>query len=446
VKSALATDLYQLTMMAGYQRAGLSGWSTFELFVRDMPPHRGYLLAAGLAQAIEYLCGLRFTPEEIAYLRGVPGLAAAGDRFFAEVLPSFRFEGDVWAVREGEPVFAGEPIVRVRATPPQAQLVETALLAIVNFQTLIASKAARIVSAAAGRPILEFGTRRAHGLDAALYAARASYVAGCAGTSNVEAGFRFGIPISGTMAHSWVQSFPSEIDAFRSYLDTYGDDTTLLVDTYDTLDAVRAIVAAGLRPGAVRLDSGEFDALSREVRGILDAGGLRGTKILASGDLDEDRIAWLVASGAPIDAYGVGTTLSTSRDSPALGGVYKLVETEHDGVRRPVLKLSPGKHTLAGVKQIWRTPATGAAGSDVIGLTDETGRDGRPLLQQVVKGGQPIADPPSIHDTRAYCLQRAAELPEGVKRLRDWEKYPIAVSDALGSMSRAVESSRLGSG
>jgi nicotinate phosphoribosyltransferase len=332
--------------------------------------------------------------------------------------------------------------MRVRATPPQGQLVETALLAIVNFQTLIASKAARIVSAAAGRPILEFGTRRAHGLDAALHAARAAYIAGCAGTSNVEAGFRFGIPISGTMAHSWVQSFPSEIDAFRAYLDTYGDDTTLLVDTYDTLHAVREIVAAGLRPGAVRLDSGEFESLSRDVRGILDAGGLRGTKILASGDLDEDRIAALVASGAPIDAYGVGTTLSTSRDSPALGGVYKLVEREHDGVRRPVLKLSPGKQTLAGVKQIWRTPASGAAGGDVIGLADETRRDGRPLLQQVVKGGQPIADAPSIHDTRDYCLQRVAELPDGVRRPRDWEHYPVTVSAALETLSEGIGSSR----
>ena len=439
MQSALATDLYQLTMMAGYERAGVSGSSTFEMFVRDMPPHRGYLVLAGLAQAIEHLTQLRFTPEEIAYLRTVPGLAAAGDRFFNQVLPAFRFEGDVWAVGEGEPVFAGEPMVRVRAAPPQAQLVETALLAIINFQTLIASKAARIVSAAAGRPILEFGTRRAHGLDAALYAARAAFIAGCAGTSNVEAGFRFGIPISGTMAHSWVQSFPTEVDAFRAYLDIYGPETTLLVDTYDTLHAVRAIVAARLIPGAVRLDSGDFDALSREVRGILDAGGLRGTKILASGDLDEDRIAALVASGAPIDAFGVGTTLSTSRDSPALGGVYKLVETERDGVRRQVLKLSPGKRTLAGIKQVWRTPAAGAVTGDVIGLSDEIHHDSRPLLQPVLKRGQPIAPQPSIHDSRSYCLQRVAELPAGVRQLRDWDAYPVSISDRLRSTSRMVE-------
>jgi nicotinate phosphoribosyltransferase len=425
--------------MAGYERAGISGKSTFELFVRDMPPHRGYLVAAGLVQAIEYLSTLRFTPDEIAYLRTVPGLSAAGSRFFDEFLPSFRFDGDVWAVREGEPVFAGEPMLRVTADAPHAQLVETALLAIINFQTLIASKAARIVSAAAGRPILEFGTRRAHGLGAALYAARAAFVAGCVGTSNVEAGFTFGIPISGTMAHSWVQSFPTELDAFRAYLDTYGPDTTLLVDTYDTLQAVRAIVAAGLAPGSVRLDSGDFDPLSRQVRGILDAGGLRGTKILASGDLDEDRIATLVAAGAPIDAFGVGTTLSTSRDSPSLGGVYKLVETERDGVRRPVLKLSPGKHTLAGVKQVWRTPAEGAASSDLIGLVDETPRDGRPLLHQVMKAGRPVAELPSIQESRSYCLHRVGELPAGVKRLRDWQEYPVALSEPLAQLSQAVE-------
>jgi nicotinate phosphoribosyltransferase len=440
VKSALATDLYQLTMMAGYERAGVTGSSTFELFVRDMPPYRGFLVAAGLAEAVEYLTALRFTPEEIAYLRTVPGLAAAGEAFFNELLPSFRFEGDVWAMREGEPAFAGEPMLRVRAAPPQAQLVETALLAIVNFQTLIASKAARIVAAAAGRPVLEFGTRRAHGLDAALYAARAAFVAGCAGTSNVEAGYRFGIPLSGTMAHSWVQSFPTEIDAFRTYLDIYGPDTTLLVDTYDTLHAVRAIVSAGLTPGAVRLDSGDFGPLSRDVRAILDAGGLRGTKILASGDLDEDRIAALLAADAPIDAFGVGTTLSTSRDSPALGGVYKLVETERDGVRRPVMKLSPGKHTLAAVKQVWRMPAAGAVAGDIIGLADEVRQDGRPLLQQVMQRGQPLGTVPSLHDARVYCLRRVAELPDSVKRLGEWEDYAVTISEALGAMSRAVES------
>ena len=342
MKSALATDLYQLTMMAGYERAGLSGWSTFELFVREMPPHRGYLVAAGIAQAVEYLSALRFTPDEIEYLRSVPGLTAAGDRFFSETLPSFRFEGDVWAMHEGEPVFAGEPMVRVRAMPPQAQLVETALLAIINFQTLIASKAARIVSAAAGRPILEFGTRRAHGLDAALYAARASYVAGCAGTSNVEAGFRFGIPISGTMAHSWVQSFPTEIDAFRAYLETYGHETTLLVDTYDTARAVRAIVAAGLAPAAVRLDSGDFGPLSREVRGILDAGGLRGT---------EDPGVWRFRRGPHRRAGSIrraGRRLRRGDDVEYVArftGARWCLQAGRDGTRR---RASPGLEAESG--------------------------------------------------------------------------------------------------
>jgi nicotinate phosphoribosyltransferase len=433
---ALNTDLYQLTMMAGYLHGGITGRSTFELFVRDLPPERGYLVAAGLEQALEFLEQLHFTDEQIRYLRTVPGLARAPERFFGEQLPAFRFTGDVWAVDEGEVVFAQEPLLRVSAPAPEAQLVETALLAIVTFQTSIASKAARIVEAARDRSVIEFGSRRAHGLDAAVHAARAAYVGGCESTSNVEAGHRFGIPVSGTMAHSWVMTFEHEIEAFRAYLSLFGERTTVLIDTYDTVAAARAIVTAGLRPGGVRLDSGDLGALSREVRAVFDQGGLTSTRIVASGDLDEDRVAALLAEGAPIDAFGVGTALSTSRDSPALGGVYKLVEVERGGVMTPAIKLSTGKRTLPGSKQVWRISRDGCAIEDVLGLYDEKGPDGRPLLVPVMRGGRRLTDAPLLAATREACRARIRELPPEVRRLHDWAAYPVRLSEA---MQRLVE-------
>jgi nicotinate phosphoribosyltransferase len=438
MKTALATDLYQLTMMAGYHHAGITGRSTFELFVRKLPPGRGYLVAAGIEQALDYLAALRFTAEEIAFLRTVPQLSRAPRTFFDEVLPAFRFTGDVWSVAEGEPMFASEPFLRVTAPAPEAQLVETALLSIVNFQTLIASKASRLVDAARGRRIVEFGTRRAHGLEAALYAARAAFVGGAVATSNVEAGYRFGIPLSGTMAHSWVMTFAHEEAAFRAYLETFGNDTTLLLDTYDTLAAARLIVRAGLRPSAVRLDSGDLAALSREVRRILDEGGLTATRILASGDLDEDIIASLVDSGAPIDAFGVGTSLSTSRDEPALGGVYKLVEVERAGVTTPVLKLSEGKRTLPGAKQVWRRESDGVAQEDIIGLAEEPAPHGRPLLARRMKAGSIVGPHPSLAELQRYCRARVESLPAGVRRLHDWDQMPVRISERLERLAESL--------
>jgi nicotinate phosphoribosyltransferase len=430
--SALATDLYEIAMAAGYQHVGMSRRCTFELFVRKLPPHRGYLVAAGLDQALDYLENLRFTSEEIAYLRTVPALSPVPDDFFNRVLPALRFRGDVWAVREGEPVFAGEPILRVSAAATEAQLVETALLAIVTFQTSIASKAARVVQAAGGRAVIEFGSRRAHGLQAALFAARAACLAGCEGTSNVEAGYRFGVPVSGTMAHSWVMAFERELDAFTRYLELFGERTTLLIDTYDTLGAARSIVAARLKPSAVRLDSGDLLGLSREVRRIFDEGGLGATKILASGDLDEDSIATLIAAGAPIDAFGVGTALSTSIDAPALGGVYKLVEVEHEGTTLPVVKLSAGKKTLAGAKQVWRVVEDGIARRDWIGLEHEAPPSGaRALLQPVMRAGRRLAQSPPVSALREGCLAAVAELPPRVRRLSDWQEHEVATTTAL---------------
>lgn len=437
MKTALATDLYQLTMMAGYHHAGITGRSTFELFVRKLPPGRGYLVAAGIEQALDYLASLRFTADEIAFLRTVPALSRAPRTFFDEVLPAFRFTGDVWSVAEGEPMFAAEPFLRVTAPAPEAQLVETALLSIVNFQTLIASKASRIVDAARGRRIVEFGARRAHGLEAALHAARAAFVGGAVATSDVEAGYRFGIPLSGTMAHSWVMTFAHEEAAFRAYLDTFGNDTTLLLDTYDTVVAARLIVRAGLRPSGVRLDSGDPAALSREVRRVLDDGGLTATRILASGDLDEDIIASLVDSGAPIDVFGVGTSLSTSRDEPALGGVYKLVEVERAGVTTPVLKLSEGKRTLPGAKQVWRRESDGVAQEDIIGLADEPPA-GRPLLAMRMKAGSIVGPHPSLAEVQRYCRSHVESLPAGVRRLHGWDQMPVTTSASLDALAERL--------
>ncbi len=441
MSSFLSTDLYQLTMMAGYVAAGIRGRSTFELFVRDLPDRRGYLVAAGIEQAVEALLGLRFTGEEIAWLRSVPALARAPQAFFDE-LPAFRFTGDVWAVRDGEVVFGQEPLLRVSAPAMEAQLVETLLLATVNFQTSVASKAARVVEAAQGRAVVEFGSRRAHGTDAALHAARAACLAGCAATSNVEAGFRFGLPLTGTMAHSWVMTFADEIEAFRSYLSLFGNDTTLLIDTYDTVAAAQAIVDAGLRPAAVRLDSGDLAALARDVRRVLDAGGLTGTRILASGDLDEDRVAALVAQAAPIDAFGVGTAISTSRDVPALGGVYKLVEVERDGRLVPTMKRSEGKGTWPGSKQVWRRVCDGVAAGDVITLAEEHVPDARPLLAPVIRDGVRVQRAVPFAELRAGCQAAVAELPSGVRRVDEWDDYPVEFSRTLEQLADGLSAHR----
>jgi nicotinate phosphoribosyltransferase len=429
-------------MMAAYQHAGITGRSTFELFVRNLPAGRAFLVAAGLEQALDLLESLRFTADEIRYLRTVPALAAAPDAFFDDLLPSFRFTGDVWAVAEGEAVFPHEPLLRVTAPALEAQLVETALLATTTFQTSIASKAARIVAAAEGRSVIEFGSRRAHGLDAALHAARAAYVAGCAATSNVEAGYRYGIPASGTMAHSWVMSFAHEIDAMRAYLALFGERTTVLIDTYDTVAAAHAIVRAGLRPGSVRLDSGDLVALSREVRRVLNEGGLVETRIIVSGDLDEHRIAQLLADAAPIDAFGVGTALSTSNDAPALGGVYKLVEIERDDAMAPVLKLSAGKRTLPGSKQVWRLSQNARTAGDVLALASEPSPGGRPLLSQVMSGGQRLHPSPGIEEVRRHAAAAVRELPDGLRRLQDWDVYPVRPSEALQALASRAEAVR----
>ena len=438
--TALATDLYQLTMMAGYFATGRheSTTATFELFVRRLPPHRAFLVAAGLEPFLDFLARLEFETAHVERLRQEPALNGVPTAFF-DYLRGLRFTGDVWGVPEGTPVFANEPLLRVTAPIGEAQLVETAALAFINFQTSIASKAARVVQAAAGRPVYEFGARRAHGVDAALFAARAAYLAGCAGTSFVEAGLYFGIPLSGTMAHSWVLSSPDEISAFRTYEELFGDQAVLLLDTYDTIAAAHAVVATGLRPAGVRLDSGDLLELSCEVRRILNSGGLDRTSIIGSGDLDEWSIRRLLDGRAPIDAFGVGTSIVTSIDAPALGGVYKLVEMVEDGRVRRVRKTSPDKGTWPGQKQVWRRFRDGKAVEDVVAFDEEPApTSATPLLMQAVRHGERLKGP-TLADARENCRARIAELPRTLLLTEPTGTFPVTPTAQL---QRSFEPSR----
>jgi nicotinate phosphoribosyltransferase len=339
-------------------------------------------------------------------------------------------------MREGTPFFPMEPILRISAPIAEAQLVETALLAIVNFQTTIASKAVRIVHAAGGRPVMEFGARRAHGLGAALYAARAAYLAGCIGTSFVEAGRTFGIPLSGTMAHSWILAAASEADAFTSYAELFDRHTVLLLDTFDVNAATTILIDAGLRPQGVRIDSGDLAAASRSVRELLDRAGLLSTRIIASGDLDEWKIADLVASGAPVDTFAVGTALATSDDAPALGGVYKLVELTDRGVVRKVMKRSEGKGTWPGAKQVWRSEEDSVAIGDLISLDAEVPpSSAKALLQPVMRDGRRMPQP-LLDDARQHCRQATGELPSRLRSLSAEVGYPVERSAALATLAR----------
>jgi nicotinate phosphoribosyltransferase len=354
--SALLTDLYELTMAAAYFSAGKhNDIATFELSVRRLPAHRDFILVAGLQQALEYLVNLRFTADEIAYLRSLSQLKNAPPEFF-DYLAGFRFTGNVFAVPEGTPMFAGEPILTIRAPIIEAQIPETYLLSAITFQTLIATKASRVVGAAQGRDVYEFGTRRAHTPEAGVLGARASYIGGCAGTSNALAGFRYGTPVVGTAAHSWVMSFESELEAFRKLQQFLGDGTVQLIDTYDTLEGARRAISLGSPLLGVRIDSGDFLAVSREVRSLLDQAGMRHVKIMLSGDLNEDRISHLLAEGAQVDSFGVGTELATSADAPSMGAIYKIVELESNGVSRATAKYSAEKTSLPGAKQVFRYP------------------------------------------------------------------------------------------
>lgn len=453
----LTTDLYELTMAAAYFDNGLHHRAIFELFVRKLPGHRSYLIAAGLEQSLDYLSTLRFTSNQINYLREHPSFKRVSGGFF-DYLAEFRFRGNVWAMPEGTAAFGMEPLLRVTAPIIEAQVVETFLLSTINFQTMIASKAARVVTSASGRGVIEFGTRRAHGTEAGLLAARAAYIGGCIGTSNVEAGQLFGIPTFGTLAHSFVMSFDNEDDAFRAFLKVFPETATVLVDTYDTIAAVKRLARDfGASIPAVRLDSGDLCELSKEVRQILDYAGMTNTKIFASSDLNEYKIADLISRGAPIDSFGVGTELATSYDAPALSGVYKLAGIEENNRVHMRMKLSHDKATYPGAKQIWRfADGNGKYAMDLIALADEDPPlasslglmgSGQPLLEPAMKDGRRIASSPHassdltvdapeaalarLNRARERAAQEMKRLPDDLLTLDSDAKYKVGFSRQL---------------
>ncbi|MGA2722807.1 MAG: nicotinate phosphoribosyltransferase [Bryobacteraceae bacterium] len=432
--NALLTDLYELTMAAGYFDSGkVEEKASFEFTIRRLPPHRNFVLAAGLPQVVDYLLNLSFTAEEIDYLRGLAQFRRASPAFF-DYLRDFRFTGDLFAVPEGLPVFPGEPVLTIRAPIIEAQIPETYVLSALAFQSLISTKAARSVEAAGGRPVIEFGTRRAHTPEAGVLGARAAYIGGCAGTSNTLAGFRFGIPVMGTSAHSWVMSFPGEMEAFRRLQRVLGDFTVQLIDTYDTLEGARRAAELGRPLWGVRIDSGDFLTLSRQVRAILDQAGLPEARIMASGDLDEYRIRDLVNAGAPIDAFGVGTQLATSADAPALSAIYKMVELEICGIKRFTAKYSADKISLPGSKQIFREEAR-----DVVARSGECGK-GEALLRPVILGGRLIEPLPTVEQARRRAAESLAKLPAALRQLEVTEPWPIIYSRELRAL---IEQTRL---
>jgi nicotinate phosphoribosyltransferase len=425
----LLTDLYELNMAASYLRRGMTAPATFSLYVRSLPSPRGFAVASGLSSCLAFLEDFGFDAEELGYL-GAIGFDDRALEDFANV----RFEGEVRAVAEGRIVHGEEPILEVTAPIAVAQLVETYLLNQVTLHTTLASKAARYVLAAEGRGLVDFAFRRTHGLEASVAVARASAMVGFAATSNVEAARRLDLPVAGTMAHAFIEAFPTEDEAFRAFAEDHPQRTTFLVDTYDTANGVRnaieTIEALGLTGDVgVRLDSGDLDHLAREARALLDAAGLQRAKIFASGGLDEHEVAELVHAGAPVDAFGVGTQLGVSADAPYLDTVYKLVE--YDG--RPAMKLSAAKASPPGRKQAWRGP--GEEG-DLLGLADEEGPAGwEPLLAPVMEQGSRLDPDPPVADLRARFERDLAALPTKARRLAHPEHVRVRHSDALSALT-----------
>ena len=434
----LLTDLYELTMAQSYFAEGMDGDATFSLYVREYPPDRGYLVAAGIDDALDCLAGLSFDPESVGYLRDT-GIFTDD---FLGYLGDFRFTGGVRAMPEGSLFFADEPALEVSGPIIAAQLAETIIINQIQYQTLLATKSARCVQAAQGRPIADFASRRTHGGEAALRMARVSYIAGFGATSNVLAARRYGIPPTGTMAHSYITSFDDEAAAFRAYSRMFPDRSVLLLDTYDTINAARTATviacemeAQGNRLTGVRLDSGDFDALSRQVRRILDDAGLGYVRIVASGGLDEYELERLVRGGAPIDMFGVGTRVGVSADAPSCDMVYKMVGYNS----RPVMKLSAGKASLPGAKQVFRRhDGDGVMAGDIIGLDGEQVAGGEPLLDTVMVDGERTGPRASIADARQRVALGLDALPEQYKSLRSPARYTVSLSAGLERLERQI--------
>jgi nicotinate phosphoribosyltransferase len=436
--SALLTDLYQLTMLQAYYEQRMEETAVFEVFIRNLPEQRGFFLAAGLQQAVDYLEQLRVTPDELEWL-------ASSGRFsgdFLDYLGQLRFTGDVLAMSEGTVFFPPEPMLRVVAPLPQAQLVESRLLNLLHFQTMIASKAARAVLAAQGKGLIDFGFRRAHGAEAGVLAARAAYLAGLTGSATVAAGLAFGIPIYGTMAHSFIQAHDDELEAFEDFAYAQPDNVILLIDTYNTEAAARKLVnlasrlrQEGIPIKGVRIDSGDLADQARKVRRILDEGGLTQVRILASGNLDELTIQALVTNGAPIDDFAIGTRLVTSTDAPYLDCVYKL--QEYGGVARR--KRSEGKATWPGRKQVYRRfGANGRMAGDVLTVEDNP-QEGEALLQPCLVAGKRVSPAPPLSALRQRAADQLAQLPEHLRQLRVDPPYPVTIAPALQQLAQEVD-------
>jgi len=434
----LLTDLYELTMLQAYFARRMNGTAAFELFVRKLPAQRNFLMAAGLDAALDYLMELAFTPAELEWMR-------ASGRFtpeFVDSLAGLRFTGDVDAMPEGTVFFADEPILRIVAPIREAQLVESRVMNLLHFATLVASKAARVALAAPGKLLVDFGMRRAHGAEAALLSARSAYLAGFTGTATVEAARRYGMPAFGTMAHSYVQAHEDEATAFEHFALSQPGNALLLIDTYDTERAARRVVelapalaAAGVKIKGVRIDSGDLGEHARRVRAILDAGGLREATIFASGNLDEHRVAALVRSGAPIDGFGVGTRMNVSADAPYLDCAYKLQEYEG----RPRRKRSEGKATWPGRKQVYRrTGGDERFSGDLLALADGR-RDGRPLLVPFVRGGELIEPRITLEESREHARRELARLPDALRSLEPAAAYPVDIDPELAALARRID-------
>jgi len=438
---SLFTDFYELTMCASYFDNNKFESASFDLLIRRMPRNRSFFLFAGLEQILLYLKNLKFNEKQLAFLE-TQGFSEA----FLDYLRKFKFTGDVWAVPEGTVMFANEPLIRVTGPIIEAQIVETFLLNTVNLQTMIATKAVQVVNAARGKDVIEFGLRREHGIDAGMKVARCSYIAGCKGTSNVLAGLRYGIPVFGTMAHSFVMSYEKEIDAFRAFVKTFPSDSTLLIDTYNDLRGAekaaivgRELEIRGDKLRGVRLDSGDIAETSKKVRKLLNRRGLHYVKIFASGDLDEFKIEELQNEDARIDAFGVGTRMGTSADKPYIDAIYKLCETHKNGKSAPIMKLSEGKMTLPGKKQVYRfRDKNGMEEKDVIALENEE-IEATPLLVKVMEKGTLTYRLPSLMEIRANAKENLSLLPNKFKVLRKAKKYPVELSPSLKKLIRKLK-------
>jgi nicotinate phosphoribosyltransferase len=441
VTSPLTTDLYEFNMVQAYLDRGEDKRAVFEFYVRRLPARRGFLLAAGLEDVLAYLENLRFSPAEIDWLKSTKRFRSN----LIDYLAGFRFTGDVHAIAEGTACFPNEPLIRISAPLPVAQLVETRLINIMHFQTLIASKAARMVLAAPGKILSDFGLRTAHGAEAGLFSARASYIAGFASAANVLAGERYGIPIVGTMAHSFVQVHDDEMTAFENFARSRPDGVILLIDTYDTEAGARKVVqlapklkADGITIRGVRIDSGDLAAMAKKVRDILDAGGLKDVIILVSGGINEDVLETIVAAKAPIDGYGIGVNLDASIDAPSLDCAYKL--QEYDG--KPRRKLSEGKVTWPGSKQVWRSYGpSGRLSGDILSLENDT-QPGDRLITPVMRAGKRVAPAPTLAQIREHAARELARLPEPLRQLVKADEYPVQISGKLKALAAEMDARR----